>query len=86
MKKGLLTSFFVLALANIFATVTFAEVDYSDPKQRNPQNDPDIELGYQEHQKQYKEKQEKQDSENTDTPDIITDPLPPGTGDYHRIE
>jgi len=33
---------------------------YSDPKKRNPKNDPDVERGYQKYQKEYKEKQEKE--------------------------
>jgi hypothetical protein len=57
-KKVLL----VLALASLGAMTTVAYgVDYSDFKQRNPQNDPDVEKVYQQHQKEYKEKKEAED-------------------------
>ena len=62
MKKGLLFSLFVIALVSILATVTFAEVDYTDRKQYNPQDSDEIDEGYRENQERYKERQSDDDS------------------------
>ena len=41
----------LLALA--FAAPTFAAVDYTRPEVRNPQNDPDVDRGWREHQQSH---------------------------------
>jgi hypothetical protein len=43
----------LVALASAVATAAVAQVDYTSPEQRNPQNDPTLEEKFQEHQTQH---------------------------------
>jgi len=61
MKKALFSSLLLIAFAVAPISVALGQVDYSDPEQRNPQGDKDVEEGYQKHQKEHKEKQEKEE-------------------------
>jgi len=61
MKKALFSSLLLIAFAMAPISVALGQVDYSDPEQRNPQGDKDVEEGYQKHQKEHKEKQEKEE-------------------------
>lgn len=63
MKKMIIVSLFLLVFTGPPIGITFAAVGYSDPKQRNPQGDKDIEAGYQKHQREHKEKQEKEQAQ-----------------------
>jgi hypothetical protein len=60
MKKMVIASLFLLAFAGTPISATIAATDYSDPKQRNPRGDKDVEAGYQKNQQEHKEKQEKE--------------------------
>lgn len=60
MKKTLFSSLLLIAFAVAPISIALGQVDYSDPKQRNPQNDKDVEEGYQKNQKEHEEKQEKE--------------------------
>ena len=61
MKKAIVNLFFLLAFAAGSTTAALGQVDYADPKQRNPQGDKDVEKGYQNHQKEHEEKQQREE-------------------------
>lgn len=61
MKHLLVKSLLLIGSIGLYSATALAQVDYSDPKQRNPQGSSEVEEGYQEHKKQYKEKKEREE-------------------------
>lgn len=68
-KEGQMQKLLKVLIVSLFLftwiSSSSAQVDYNDPKVRNPQNDPDVERGYKAHQDSHKSQNEnKGGSEN----------------------
>lgn len=59
--KKIALSILLMAFAAAPTTSVLAQVDYTKPEKYNPKNDPDVERGYRENQKEHAEKQERED-------------------------
>jgi hypothetical protein len=54
------TFLIAMGLLAVVAAAPARATDYTDPKQYNPQNDPDVQRGYDENQRQNRERQDEE--------------------------
>ncbi len=81
-KWSVIKGLVVVMAISAFGFPVMSQTDYTDPKQYNPQNDPDVERGYQQHQQQYGTQDNDSsggDGGSDDDSGIITRPLTPPT-------